>query len=199
MKIRASCGLNRAKLTKPSLTCRTIFLVLLFSQYARNVHFPLPVYKAKKGWTSYRLQVFKMFPVSENMTSICWAHILITSLLVSCASNELSQRSRFKKWWKLICPPSAGGSCYYTLQCEVQQYDLFSWCLWKKKIYISFDFNEVVKLPTTLFSIYTLPVKGFSFCLDNFCTVDFQLFRFIRTPYVSFHSLNVLNDNLQSK
>lgn len=44
--------------------CRTIFLVLLFSQYARNVHFPLPVYKAKKGWTSYRLQVFKMFPVS---------------------------------------------------------------------------------------------------------------------------------------
>lgn len=44
--------------------CRTIFLVLLFSQYARNVHFPLPVYKAKKGWTFYRLQVFKMFPVS---------------------------------------------------------------------------------------------------------------------------------------
>ncbi|XP_019120047.2 solute carrier family 23 member 2 isoform X2 [Larimichthys crocea] len=41
----------------------TIFLVLLFSQYARNVHFPLPVYKAKKGWTAYRLQVFKMFPI----------------------------------------------------------------------------------------------------------------------------------------
>ncbi|XP_038558382.1 solute carrier family 23 member 2 isoform X3 [Micropterus salmoides] len=41
----------------------TIFLVLLFSQYARNVHFPLPVYKYKKGWTSYRLQVFKMFPI----------------------------------------------------------------------------------------------------------------------------------------
>uniref|UniRef100_A0A8C6T9Z2 Solute carrier family 23 member 2 n=1 Tax=Neogobius melanostomus TaxID=47308 RepID=A0A8C6T9Z2_9GOBI len=41
----------------------TIFLVLIFSQYARNVHFPLPVYKAKKGWTSYRLQVFKMFPI----------------------------------------------------------------------------------------------------------------------------------------
>uniref|UniRef100_A0A671U6W9 Solute carrier family 23 member 2 n=1 Tax=Sparus aurata TaxID=8175 RepID=A0A671U6W9_SPAAU len=41
----------------------TIFLVLLFSQYARNVHFPLPVYKAKKGWTLYRLQVFKMFPI----------------------------------------------------------------------------------------------------------------------------------------
>ncbi|KAK5870977.1 hypothetical protein PBY51_003881 [Eleginops maclovinus] len=41
----------------------TIFLVLLFSQYARNVHFPLPVYKHKKGWTFYRLQVFKMFPI----------------------------------------------------------------------------------------------------------------------------------------
>ncbi|KAJ8285957.1 hypothetical protein GJAV_G00032900 [Gymnothorax javanicus] len=41
----------------------TIFLVLLFSQYARNVQLPLPVYKAKKGWTSYRLQLFKMFPI----------------------------------------------------------------------------------------------------------------------------------------
>ncbi|KAF5897839.1 solute carrier family 23 member 2-like isoform X1, partial [Clarias magur] len=40
----------------------TIFLVLLFSQYARNVQLPLPIYKAKKGWTSYRLQLFKMFP-----------------------------------------------------------------------------------------------------------------------------------------
>ncbi|XP_035247457.1 solute carrier family 23 member 2-like [Anguilla anguilla] len=41
----------------------TIFLVLLFSQYARNVQLPLPVYKSKKGWTSYRLQLFKMFPI----------------------------------------------------------------------------------------------------------------------------------------
>ncbi|KAJ8380020.1 hypothetical protein SKAU_G00007980 [Synaphobranchus kaupii] len=41
----------------------TIFLVLLFSQYARNVQLPLPIYKAKKGWTSYRLQLFKMFPI----------------------------------------------------------------------------------------------------------------------------------------
>uniref|UniRef100_A0A8C9FE61 Uncharacterized protein n=1 Tax=Pavo cristatus TaxID=9049 RepID=A0A8C9FE61_PAVCR len=41
----------------------TIFLVLLFSQYARNVKFPLPIYKSKKGWTAYRLQLFKMFPV----------------------------------------------------------------------------------------------------------------------------------------
>ncbi|KAG2468946.1 solute carrier family 23 member 2 [Polypterus senegalus] len=41
----------------------TIFLVLLFSQYARNVHLPLPIYKSKKGWTAYRLQFFKMFPI----------------------------------------------------------------------------------------------------------------------------------------
>ncbi|XP_048846431.1 solute carrier family 23 member 2-like isoform X1 [Brienomyrus brachyistius] len=41
----------------------TIFLVLLFSQYARNVQLPLPIYQAKKGWTSYRLQLFKMFPI----------------------------------------------------------------------------------------------------------------------------------------
>ncbi|KAK7146262.1 hypothetical protein R3I93_013871 [Phoxinus phoxinus] len=41
----------------------TIFLVLLFSQYARNIQLPLPVYKSKKGWTSYRFQLFKMFPI----------------------------------------------------------------------------------------------------------------------------------------
>ncbi|OBS72493.1 hypothetical protein A6R68_12931 [Neotoma lepida] len=41
----------------------TIFLVLLFSQYARNVKFPLPIYKSKKGWTAYKLQLFKMFPI----------------------------------------------------------------------------------------------------------------------------------------
>uniref|UniRef100_A0A8C1W977 Solute carrier family 23 member 2 n=1 Tax=Cyprinus carpio TaxID=7962 RepID=A0A8C1W977_CYPCA len=41
----------------------TIFLVLLFSQYARNIQLPLPIYKSKKGWTSYRLQLFKMFPI----------------------------------------------------------------------------------------------------------------------------------------
>ncbi|MFT7817751.1 solute carrier family 23 member 2-like [Arapaima gigas] len=41
----------------------TIFLVLLFSQYARNVQLPLPVYKCKKGWTSYHLKLFKMFPI----------------------------------------------------------------------------------------------------------------------------------------
>lgn len=41
----------------------TIFLVLLFSQYARNVKLPLPIYKSKKGWTAYRLQFFKMFPI----------------------------------------------------------------------------------------------------------------------------------------
>ncbi|XP_040201848.1 solute carrier family 23 member 2 isoform X1 [Rana temporaria] len=41
----------------------TIFLVLLFSQYARNVKLPLPVYKSKKGWTAYKFQLFKMFPI----------------------------------------------------------------------------------------------------------------------------------------
>lgn len=52
-----------------SFLLRTIFLVLLFSQYARNVKFPLPIYKSKKGWTAYRLQLFKMFPVSSWTTS----------------------------------------------------------------------------------------------------------------------------------
>lgn len=62
------------KLRRAVSVCRTIFLVLLFSQYARNVHFPLPIYKAKKGWTSYRLQVFKMFPVSTQHAIKVHAH-----------------------------------------------------------------------------------------------------------------------------
>ncbi|GCB76296.1 hypothetical protein scyTo_0017447 [Scyliorhinus torazame] len=41
----------------------TIFLVLFFSQYARNVKLPFPVYQYKKGWTAYKLQLFKMFPI----------------------------------------------------------------------------------------------------------------------------------------
>ena len=60
--------------------CRTIFLVLLFSQYARNVQFPLPIYKFKKGWTVYRLQVFKMFPVSLRTRMY---HVSLSRLLLS--------------------------------------------------------------------------------------------------------------------
>ncbi|XP_078469648.1 solute carrier family 23 member 1-like isoform X1 [Lampetra fluviatilis] len=41
----------------------TIVLVILFSQYFRNVHLPLLGYKRGKGWTVYRVQVFKMFPI----------------------------------------------------------------------------------------------------------------------------------------
>ncbi|XP_055518172.1 solute carrier family 23 member 2 [Leucoraja erinacea] len=41
----------------------TILLVLIFSQYARNIKLPLPVYRYKKGWTAYKLQLFKMFPI----------------------------------------------------------------------------------------------------------------------------------------
>ncbi|RLV62783.1 hypothetical protein DV515_00018948, partial [Chloebia gouldiae] len=56
-------GANDVSLmSHPPFFLRTIFLVLLFSQYARNVKFPLPIYKSKKGWTAYRLQLFKMFP-----------------------------------------------------------------------------------------------------------------------------------------
>lgn len=73
--------------------------MLLFSQYARNVHFPLPIYKAKKGWTSYRLQVFKMFPVStQHAVSACiqtvsrlFAFIPIINIFLSCKSQIIQQ------------------------------------------------------------------------------------------------------------
>ena len=58
---------------------RTIFLVLLFSQYARNVKFPLPIYKSKKGWTAYKLQLFKMFPVSSHLFFFFFGNIAFGS------------------------------------------------------------------------------------------------------------------------
>ncbi|KAG8141183.1 hypothetical protein E2320_006838 [Naja naja] len=59
----------------------TIFLVLLFSQYARNVKFPLPIYKSKKGWTAYRLQLFKMFPVTAGVIGMLSA--VVASIIES--------------------------------------------------------------------------------------------------------------------
>lgn len=80
------------KITRINLlvsVCRTIFLVLLFSQYARNVHFPLPVYKAKKGWTLYRLQVFKMFPVSSQLLIKVHAYLSACPLESCFSVNSL--------------------------------------------------------------------------------------------------------------
>ncbi|XP_066478586.1 solute carrier family 23 member 1 [Tiliqua scincoides] len=41
----------------------SIFLIVLFAQYLRNVSFLLPGYKCGKGCTVFRIQIFKMFPI----------------------------------------------------------------------------------------------------------------------------------------
>nr|XP_037865522.1 solute carrier family 23 member 1 isoform X5 [Chlorocebus sabaeus] len=41
----------------------SILLIILFSQYLRNLTFLLPVYRWGKGLTLLRIQIFKMFPV----------------------------------------------------------------------------------------------------------------------------------------
>ncbi|XP_058135519.1 solute carrier family 23 member 1 isoform X3 [Dasypus novemcinctus] len=43
-------------------TC-SILLIVLFSQYLRNLTFLLPVYRWGKGLTLFRIQIFKMFPI----------------------------------------------------------------------------------------------------------------------------------------
>lgn len=42
----------------------SILLIVLFSQYLRNLTFLLPIYRFGKGFTVFRVQIFKMFPVS---------------------------------------------------------------------------------------------------------------------------------------
>ncbi|XP_053142570.1 solute carrier family 23 member 1 isoform X2 [Hemicordylus capensis] len=41
----------------------SIFLIVLFAQYLRNVSFLLPGYKCGKGCIVFRIQIFKMFPI----------------------------------------------------------------------------------------------------------------------------------------
>nr|XP_048298400.1 solute carrier family 23 member 1 isoform X3 [Myodes glareolus] len=41
----------------------SILLIVLFSQYLRNLTFLLPVYRWGKGFTFFRIQIFKMFPI----------------------------------------------------------------------------------------------------------------------------------------
>lgn len=52
---------------QPSLLCASalssILLIVLFSQYLRNLTFLLPVYRWGKGLSLFRIQIFKMFPV----------------------------------------------------------------------------------------------------------------------------------------
>ncbi|XP_044931377.1 solute carrier family 23 member 1 isoform X2 [Mustela nigripes] len=50
-------------LIQTTLGIRSILLIILFSQYLRNLTFLLPIYRWGKGLTLFRIQIFKMFPI----------------------------------------------------------------------------------------------------------------------------------------
>lgn len=51
----------------PSLSPpRTIFLIVLFAQYLRQVAICLPDYRRGHGFVLLRIQIFKMFPVGTG-------------------------------------------------------------------------------------------------------------------------------------
>nr|XP_046266483.1 solute carrier family 23 member 1 isoform X3 [Scatophagus argus] len=45
------------------LSALCILLIVLFAQYLRGTSLPVPVYSRRKGLTSTRVQIFKMFPI----------------------------------------------------------------------------------------------------------------------------------------
>ncbi|XP_025300842.1 solute carrier family 23 member 1 [Canis lupus baileyi] len=57
----------------------SILLIVLFSQYLRNLTFLLPVYRWGKGLTLFRVQIFKMFPIVLAIMSV-WLLCYILTL-----------------------------------------------------------------------------------------------------------------------
>ncbi|TKS83459.1 Solute carrier family 23 member 1 [Collichthys lucidus] len=48
------------------LSALCILLIVLFAQYLRSTSLPVPFYSRKRGLTSTRVQIFKMFPVNKQ-------------------------------------------------------------------------------------------------------------------------------------
>uniref|UniRef100_A0A5F8HBX2 Solute carrier family 23 member 1 n=1 Tax=Monodelphis domestica TaxID=13616 RepID=A0A5F8HBX2_MONDO len=73
----------------------SILLIVLFSQYLRNVTFRLPGYKWGKGFTLFRIQIFKMFPiVLAIMTVWLLCYILTLTDLLPADPNTYGFRAR---------------------------------------------------------------------------------------------------------
>ena len=69
---------------------RTMSLVILFSQYLRNVDFPCGQYVKGKGCKKIKAPIFKLFPVSCDGSISWWRHQMETFsvLLAICAGNS---------------------------------------------------------------------------------------------------------------
>ncbi|XP_037324366.1 solute carrier family 23 member 1 isoform X1 [Pungitius pungitius] len=71
------------------LSALCIFLIVLFAQYLRETSFPVPVYTRKKGLTSTRVQIFKMFPIILAIMLV-WLVCYILTLTNLLPSNSES-------------------------------------------------------------------------------------------------------------
>ncbi|XP_004586522.2 solute carrier family 23 member 1 isoform X1 [Ochotona princeps] len=72
-----------------------ILLIILFSQYLRNVSFLLPIYRWGKGITVYRIQIFKMFPiVLAIMTVWLLCYILTLTNVLPADSSAYGFQAR---------------------------------------------------------------------------------------------------------
>ena len=45
---------------------RTVAMMVVFSQYLKNISLPFPVYTPKGGFRVVKAPVFKLFPVRES-------------------------------------------------------------------------------------------------------------------------------------
>ncbi|XP_029924003.1 solute carrier family 23 member 1 [Myripristis murdjan] len=68
------------------LSALCILLIVLFAQYLRATSLPVPVYSRKKGLTSIRVQIFKMFPIILAIM-VVWLVCYILTLTNVLPSN----------------------------------------------------------------------------------------------------------------
>ncbi|XP_029527507.2 solute carrier family 23 member 1-like isoform X1 [Oncorhynchus nerka] len=77
------------------LSALSIFLIVLFAQYLRNWSFPLPSYNRKKGFSTARVQIFKMFPIIMAIMLV-WllCYILTRTDVLPSDPSQYGQKAR---------------------------------------------------------------------------------------------------------
>ena len=73
----------------------------LFSQYLRNIAIPFYIYKKGKGWTKYKLEAFKLFPVLLTilfMWALCAILTTIALNYPTYTSNNITYNSWSNTW-----------------------------------------------------------------------------------------------------
>ncbi|KAM9499913.1 solute carrier family 23 member 1-like isoform 1-T3 [Salvelinus alpinus] len=77
------------------LSALSIFLIVLFAQYLRNWSFPLPSYNRKNGFSTARVQIFKMFPILMAIMLV-WllCYILTLTDVLPSDPSQYGQKAR---------------------------------------------------------------------------------------------------------